>query len=197
MGKEKYQTKIGKLFAKSPVVDAVSIARTVRSKKKASQYHKQLIRNLLLSGKIKRLAKGYYTALNDPSLAVFCFPPAYLGLQDALSARNLWEQETIPVIITSRKIRPGIRKILGSNVLVRRLDRRYMFGIEYLKVGDTYLPYSDAEKSLIDMVYFKEPLSGEALVKIIAGLKKKRLASHLKAYPKKVRERVMAIVGTA
>ncbi len=140
MGKEKYQRDVERLFMKSPVVSYGSIERLVKSRKKVKQYAKQLVMNLLRKKKINRLAKGYYTTGNDISLAVFCFQPAYLGLQDALSFHNLWEQETIPVIITSRKIRQGIRKILGVNALIRRIDKKYLFGFEYNQQGNFYIP---------------------------------------------------------
>jgi predicted transcriptional regulator of viral defense system len=194
MGKEKYQKEIEGLFKKSPVLDARSIARVIRSKKQVRQYDKQLIRNLVLRGGIKRLTKGYYTIYDDPSLAVFCFSPAYLGLQDALSFHNLWEQETIPVVITSRRVRPGIRDVLGANVLVRRLDKRYLFGFDYYKQGEVYVPYSNVEKTLIDMVYFREGMGDETIRQIAERLDRKRLRSYLGVYPKGMRERVLGMI---
>ena len=194
MGKGKYLMEVESLFEKSPVVDFSSIERVVRNKKKVKQYTKQLIRNLLLKGKIKRLTKGFYTINNDSSLSVFCFKPDYLGLQDALSFHNLWEQETIPIIITTKKIRRGIREILGINVLIRKLDKKYMFGFEYYKEGNFYLPYSDIEKTFIDMLYFKENLNEETLAEIKKRINKKKLKGYLKKYPKRFRERVERIV---
>lgn len=191
MGKEKYQKEIEALFEKSPVASFDSVERIIKSKKNVKQYTKQLIRNMLKKGKIKRLAKGHYTSYDDPSLAVFCFKPAYLGLQDALSFHELWEQETIPVVITARKIRQGIRKILGMNVLVRRIDKRYLFGFEYKEQGSLFLPYSDIEKTFIDMLYFNEKLSNEAVKNIIKRINKKRLNSYLKDYPRKFHKKVL------
>lgn len=195
MGKQKYLREVESLFEKSSVVDAKSIARILRSKRKVKQYTKQLIRNLNLKGKIKRLTKGYYTIHNDPSLAVFCFSPAYLGLQDALSFHNLWEQETIPVIITARKIRQGVRKILGVNALVRRIDKKYLFGFEYNQQGNFYIPYSDIEKSFIDMIYFKEKLSEETVKEIKQKIDKKKLNAYLKNYPEKIRKKADKLLG--
>ena len=190
MGKNKYIKEIEGLFEKSPVVDSRSISTLIKSRKNVRQYPKQLIRNLIMNGKIKRLAKGCYTAKDDPSLAVFCFSPSYLGLQDALSLHNLWEQETIPVIITSRKVRQGMRKILGANVLIRRIDKKYLFGFDYIEQG-FYLPYSDIEKTLIDMVYFKERINGEALEEFKKKIDRKKLGSYLKVYPKRIRKMVL------
>jgi len=190
MGKIKYQEEIKELFRKSPVVSYSSIEKIVKNKKNIKQYTKQLIRNLLLKKKIKRLAKGYYTIINDSSLAVYCFKPAYLGLQDSLSFHNLWEQETIPVIITARKVKPGIRDIMGGNILVRRINKRYMFGFDYSN-KEIPFPYSDIEKTFIDMLYFKEKLSEEALKNIIKRLDIKKLNSYLNHYPKRMQKIIL------
>lgn len=195
MGKEKYQKDVESLFKRSAVVNASSVSRILRSRKKVKQYQKQLIRNLLLKGKIKKLSKGFYTIHNEPSLAVFCFKPAYLGLQDALSFHELWEQETIPIIITSRKVRQGIRKVLGVNILVRRVDKKYMFGFDYCKEGEFYLPYSGIEKTFIDMIYFNENFSEEAIKSILRKLDRKKLGLYLKVYPKKFRKKAAGHLG--
>ena len=188
MGKQKYLVFVNELFNKSPVVEFNSIDRLVNDKKQVKQYTKQLIRNLLLKGIIKNLTKGYYTKSDDTSLAVFCFKPSYLGLQDALSFHNLWEQETIPIIITSRKVRQVIREISKNNVLIRRMDEKYFFGIEYYQHGEFYLPYSDIEKTFIDMVYFKEKISEEVLSEILQKIDRRKLNSYLMHYPKKFRD---------
>lgn len=196
MGKEKYQRKIEEIFRKSPVVSLDSIKRIINEKKKIKQYTKQLIRNLLLSGKIKRLSKGFYTSREDPSLIVFCFKQSYLGLQDSLSKHGLWEQETIPVIISSNKIRQGIRNINGSNVLIKRIDKKYFFGTEYMGEGEIYLPYSNIEKTLIDMVYFRQKLSEEALSNLKKSVNKKKLISYLNKYkyPRRIKSAVLSLI---
>ena len=187
MGKKKHLEKIASLFEKSPVVSSDSISRIVKSEKQASRYGKQLTRNLILSGRVKRLSKGCYTAHEDPSLAVFCFKPAYLGLQDAISFHNLWEQETVPVIITARKARPGLRRVIGANALVRRIDRKYFFGFEYKKQGDFYLPFSDIEKTFIDMIYFRQRMDKHLISSFREKIDKKKLKRYLGAYPESLR----------
>ena len=186
MGREKHLKNVLALFKKSPVVNYRSIEMIA-----GKQYAKQLIRNLALKGEIKKLAKGNYTIHDEISISVFCFKPGYLGLQDALSFHNLWEQETIPIIITSRRVRQGIRKVMGSNVLIRRIDKKYLFGFDYYEQSGLYLPYSDVEKTLIDMVYFNEKISGETLNNIIRKIDRKRLDSYLKAYPSRIRMKVL------
>jgi len=194
MGKEKYLKEILEFFKKSPVVDSGSINGIIRNKKNVKQYPKQLIKNLISKNRIKKLAKGFYTIHEDPSLAVFCFKPSYLGLQDALSLHELWEQETIPVIITARKVRQGIRQIFGTNVLIRRINNKYLFGFNYEKQGDFYFPYSDIEKTFIDMVYFKQYLDKETKANFMKKIDKKKLNSYLKAYPKRFRKSVLNLL---
>ncbi len=67
-----------------------------------------------------------------------------------MSFHNLWEQETCPVIITTREVRTGIRKVFSSNVLLRRISKKYLFNYDYYKYGDFVLPVSDIEKIFID-----------------------------------------------
>ena len=190
MGTEKYLNDVKKLFEKSPVVSYNSIQKIVLYKKGSKKYAKMLVHYLLSKGIIKKLAKGYYTQKEELSLAVFCFQPAYLGLQDALSHYNLWEQETIPIIITTRKIRPGIRNILWQNVLVRRIDKKYFFGINYIQDDKSAIPYSDIEKTFIDMIYFNEPLDKEVISEFKHKIDFKKLKRYLKNYPKMIRKKV-------
>ncbi len=195
MGKTKYLQEIEALFSKSPVVSYSSIYRAITSRKKVKQYAKRMVHHLIAKGRIKRLAKGYYTAFDDASLAVFCFQPAYLGLQDALSFHNLWEQETVPVLVTTRKVRPGMRCILGTNVLVRRIERKYFFGFEYKQEGNAALPYSDMEKTFLDMVYFKERLGRDVIAAFKERIDMKKLRLYLKKYSVIVRKRALSCIA--
>ncbi len=191
MGKRKHLDKIERLFSNNLVVDSKSVSRIIGSKK--NNYAKLLLHNLLKKGKIISLAKGFYTAKNDVSLAVFCFKPSYLGLQSALSYHKLWEQETIPVIITSNRVRSGIRKVAGKNIYIRRTNKKYLFGFDYYKES-FYLPYSDIEKTLIDMIVFKQSIPEETLTEIIKNLDIKKLNRYLKCYPENYKKRVLYLL---
>ena len=193
MGKIKYINEVREFFKESPVVGIDSLKKFIPKKDK--RYIHLLISNLLKKKDIKKITKGFYTIYEDPSLAVFCFKPSYLGLQNALSFYNLWEQETNPVVVTTRNLRKGIRKVFGRNVLVRRLDKKYMFGFNLEKDGDFYFPYSDIEKTFIDLVYFKQPLDKEVIREFKRKLDRKKLLSYLKAYSKKFRKRVLKVIG--
>jgi len=189
MGKQIYLDRVEEFFKKSKVVDFKSIERIVGTKKKAN-YAKLLISNLLKKGKIKKISKGIYSMHDENSLAVFAFKPAYLGLQSALSYLGIWEQETIPIIVTTKKVRRGVRRAIGANVLIRNIDEKYFFGYSFVKEGELYLPYSDLEKTFIDMVVFNQRLDKEILRAIKKRLDKKKLGNYLKRYNPILRKRV-------
>ena len=186
MGKQIHLKKVEYLFEKSLVVDFKSIARIIGS----NSYARLLIYNLLKKNKIKKLGKGYYTKYDENSLAVFAFKPAYLGLQCALSHFDLWEQETIPVIITTKKIRRGLRKVFGTNILIRNINNKYFFGFKFEEEGNFYLPYSDIEKTFIDMVVFNQKVDDDSLKNIKKTVNNKILENYLKKYSSKMREKI-------
>jgi predicted transcriptional regulator of viral defense system len=189
MGKQIHLEKIEKLFDKSPVLDFKSIQRVVGTGKKGN-YAKLLIFNLLKKGKLKKVGKGFYTKHSESTLSVFALKPSYLGLQCALSFHGVWEQETIPIILTTKKVRRGVRKIMDSNVLVRNIDKKYFFGFDLIRDGSFYLPYSDLEKTFIDMVVFNQEMS-EDLVKIIKRrIDKNKLKNYLGKYSLAIKKRV-------
>jgi predicted transcriptional regulator of viral defense system len=186
MGKVKYLPEIMELFKKTPVVTT----RDIKLYLKQKGYSYLLLSNLVKQGKIKRITKGFFTIHDDPLTSVFCFRPAYVGLQEALSIHNLWEQETNVVIVTTRKVRIGIHEILGSNVLVHRINPKYFFGFTLLKYGEFFVPVSDVEKTLLDFIYFKQPLSKDTISEIKKNLDVNKLKNYLKVYPKWFHEKL-------
>ncbi len=196
MGEQKHLKRVREYIKKSPVVTASSIKRIIKEKKDVKEYSKQLIRNLVRKGELKKLARGCYTKHEDPSLAVLCYKTAYLGLQDALSFHNLWEQETIPVIITATKPRPGLREVNGMNIMIKRIKKEYFFGYNYYEQESFYLPYSDIEKTLIDMIYFKQNISRQVKENLTKKINKKKLESYLQKYPEGLRKKVKRLINT-
>jgi predicted transcriptional regulator of viral defense system len=192
MGKMIHLEKIKELFDKSPVVDFKSIERIIGVKKN-NNYAKLLISNLLKNGKIRKVGKGFYTKFIESSLSVFSFKPAYLGLQSALSFHKVWEQETIPIILTTKKVRRGIRKVMDSNIFIRNIDKRYFFGFDFVREGEFYLPYSNLEKTFVDMVVFNQKMDDEVIKNIKNKIDKKKLNTYLKRYSVKIRNRVRDI----
>ena len=64
-----------------------------------------------------------------------------------------------------------------------------MFGIEYKSINNYYFPYSDIEKTFIDMIYYKQHIDKETLKEFKKRINKKKLKSYLKKYPELMRMR--------
>jgi predicted transcriptional regulator of viral defense system len=190
MGTIKYLPKIKEFIKKTPIFSARDVELLVGSK----DYAHLLLHNLFEKGEIYRLTKGCYSQRSDPILLVACLKPAYLGLQEALSFHNLWEQETNPVILTPRQVREGVRSVLGNNVLVRHLPAQYFFGFDFLPYDDFSLPVSDVEKTLIDLVYFKLTFAPETLKEIKERIQLTKLDSYLQHYPQEFQNLVQQIM---
>ena len=74
-----------------------------------------------------------------------------------------------------------------------------MFGFEYyrypLEDRDIYIPYSDIEKTFIDMIYFKQPLDEETIEEFREKIVKKKLKEYLSRYSLKFRRRVEKVLS--
>jgi predicted transcriptional regulator of viral defense system len=186
MGKIIHINKIREFIKNVPVFRVRDIELLVENR----NYAHLILHKLAKRGEIKRVIKGWYSSYDDPIVSVFCFKPAYVGLQEALSLHNLWEQETNVVIITTKKVRVGIREIFGNNVILRTIEPKYFFGFDLIRYENFFVPVSDIEKTLIDFVYFKESLARETLKEIIKRIDKQKLIEYLKKYPSKFKQKV-------
>lgn len=190
----KYIKKFLEHFSDTPVFTSRDVRLFLLKQGAGKGYVYLFITNLLRSGRIRKIKKGVYTFGDDPMLAGFAFYPSYHGLQNALSVLNLWEQETNTVIITPLKVRSGMREILGGKVLVRRIDRSMFFGFDSVKYFDYWIQVSDVEKTLIDFVYFREPLSEDVLEEIKSRMDRKKLDRYLKRCPERIRKKVRTLI---
>ena len=186
MGKKKYTDRIIEFAQKSVVFRSRDIEILIGDK----EYAHLILHNIVGQGRLFRIVKSCYSMYNDPMLSVFCFRPAYIGLQTALSLYNLWEQETIPVIISGKKIKIGIRHILGYNVMIHRIDPSYIFGINFIEYGDFYLPVSDLEKTLLDFIYFNIKLDREVQTRILENIDSNILLKYITLYKPKTKLRI-------
>jgi predicted transcriptional regulator of viral defense system len=190
LGKVVHLEKVRKLMKSTPVFRAIDVELLVGDR----GYSSLLLHNLAARGEVFRVTKGWYSASDDPIVSVFAFRPAYLGLEAALSIHDMWEQETNVVIVSASKVRPGLREVMGSNVVVHRISHRYLFGFDYLKHGGLYVPVSDPEKTLIDLVYFGGTVGGDTIRKVAGRVERRKLAEYLRVYPAAFRERVEEVV---
>jgi len=96
----KYTHEVREHFKAVPAFTISDIKVFLGKKGISESYLRLLVHNLLKKGEIKRISRGIYSFRSETQVVGFGFRPFYYGLQDALSLRNLWEQETNPVVIT-------------------------------------------------------------------------------------------------
>ena len=160
-----------------------------------SVYAYLFLNKMVKRGELFRLTRGWYSSQDDPTLAVFCFKPAYLGLQEALSIHNLWEQETNTMILTTQTVREGKRNVLGKSVMVvKRLPKHLFFGMEYKLYGGIYVPVSDIEKTFLDLVYFNQPLDDEIIKTVKRKSNDKKMREYLRHYDEETRKKAQKIL---
>ncbi|MEM4034956.1 MAG: hypothetical protein QW257_03445, partial [Candidatus Micrarchaeaceae archaeon] len=141
-----------------------------------------------------RVTKGIYSFSKDAEFYGFGFQPFYYGLQHALTLNDLWSEQTAPVVVTIRNVRPGKREIGKAKIFIVRIKPAYFFGFSSVLYGDRYIPVSDAEKTLIDFVYFRKTLSEQTYRDIIKRIDKKKLDQYLEQYNYKIAKTVRRII---
>lgn len=179
MGEKVHIDEVRRFAESTPAFRARDVELLVGERR----YALLMLHNLAKRGEFNRVARGWYSVHDDPVVSVFALGPAYLGLQEALSLRDLWEQETNVVVVTSGKAKPGTRRVFGSGVVVHRIDPGYFFGFDYLPYGGFHVPVSDVEKTLIDLVYFGESPGQDVLQELAQKADRRVLARYLRCYP--------------
>ncbi len=176
---------------KSPIFTIQELKTVLGLKGISSAYLKRLINYLIKKGEILRIGRGVYTFHNEITVVGFAFRPFYYGLENALTIRHLWEQGTNPIIITPNNVRQGIRKFGGGNYSVLHIRRELFFGYDFIQSDGFWIPVSDYEKTFIDFIYFNRYLRTDTLKALRLKMDKKKLASYLKHYNKKTKQRIL------
>ena len=190
----RYMERFKERFSSRPVFSITDASLFLTGLGASKGYVYLLISNLLKKGLIKKIKRGVYTFHDDPTLSGFAFSPSYHGLQDALSLLDLWDQETNTVLMTPLKVRIGKRKLLGAPVFIHRIDRRMFFGYSAIRYFDFWIQVSDVEKTLIDFVYFNEPLQPDVLEEMRKRIDREKLESYLERCPARVRKKVLSLL---
>jgi len=174
----KYMNDFIEKFKDKYIFSANDVKRFLSYRKANDDYYKIFLYNLTKEKKIYKIRYGYYSFSDDIMLTGLSYKPFYYGLESALSLLNLWEQETNPVIITPLHVRTGIMQYDGRNYIIRRISREMFFGYQYIKYFNFYIPVSDLEKTLIDLVYYNEKIPEY----LFDNIKKKTNKKILKVY---------------
>jgi predicted transcriptional regulator of viral defense system len=189
----KYKKEFTYHFSKRKVFSLKDVRIFFKNKNISKDYSKNMLSNLNKKKEITRISSGKYTFKKDIVNIGFAFSPFYYGLQDALSYHNLHTQETNPIIITQNKIKPGVRSISGTNVYLRRISRKYFFGFYFIKYYDIEIPVSDIEKTLIDLVYYRQDISKEIIDNSKDKIDLKKLNEYLFKYPPFIKKKLFTL----
>ena len=190
----KYMKQFTEEFSRKPAFVIDEVKSFLNRRNASDGYYKLLVQNLLKSNRIHKITRGAYSFYDEVQYAGFAFQPFYYGLEDALSLRGLWEQETNPVIVTPRKIRTGVRQFDSRNYIVRHIKRDMFFGYSLLLYDQFYIPVSDIEKTLIDLVYFGIRVPDEVISIMIRKLDRQTFNTYLTELPKYLSNRIRKVV---
>ena len=186
----KYEKEFSAIFVKQALFTSGDATRVLARLGATESYTLLFLHNLVEKNKVVRLKKGVYTYNKSESLVGFAFRPFYYGMEYALTIRGIWTQQANPVIITPTKANPGTREILGINAVVRRISKSQFFGFEYINYGGFFVPVSESEKILLDLVYFQEKIDPETMVALIRACDKGKLQMYERKIGKSYRTRL-------
>jgi predicted transcriptional regulator of viral defense system len=193
----KYMDSVVNIFDRDayPVFSINDVKTVLKQKQIGTGYLHLMLHNMLLKKRIARITRGMYTFHDDAVVAGFAFAPFYYGLESALWLIGISGQGTNYVVMTSRNVRTGTRSFKGRNYRINRVKGNQMFGYGLLKYGKFWIPVSDLEKTIIDMLYFNNHIDEELWPDILRRLEMKKLKEYLKGYKPEFRNRVLELVG--
>ncbi|WMT50784.1 MAG: hypothetical protein RE471_07340 [Ferroplasma sp.] len=175
----KYMEQFFDTFQGKYIFSANDVKRFLSFRKANRGYYKIFLYKLIKEKKIHKIRFGYYSFYDDIVLTGFSYYPFYYGLENALSILKFWEQETNPIIITPLHVRTGLMQFNGRNYIVRKISREMFFGYTYVKYYDFFIPVSDIEKTLIDLIYYNEKIPIELFNELKKSANKKLLKTYI------------------
>ncbi len=178
---------------KFPVFTLQDLKTYLQNQKITPSYLKRMINHLIKKKEITRITKGVYTFRNDITTVGFAYKPFYYGLENALTIRKIWNQNTNPTIITSKNVRTGQRKFQNTIYIIKHLNKKQFFGYDLIQQKDYWIPVSNPEKTLIDMTHFKHHVPEEALTEIKKQINRKKLKQYLQQYDKQTQKTLQTI----
>ncbi len=171
----KYVEQFGRYFMDEKAFSFRDAKRFMKRYGSTDAYTKLFIHNLLATGKITKIGKGGYTFSKNEEVIGFAFSPFYYGLEYALTIRGLWTQISSPVIITNTKARSGVRTISGKRVVIRRISDKMFFGFDHVKYSGIFVPVSDLEKTIVDLMYYKIGIENGEVTKLVEKADRNKL----------------------
>ncbi len=179
-----------------PVFMLEDLRLALKSKSIKDDYLRLMVHELCKRGEATRITRGVYTFHDDSAVVGFAFRPFYYGLENALSLHGLSEQGTNFIVMTPRNVRGGVRSFKGRNYRIRRIRPERLFGYQLMRHNGFWIPVSDVEKTVIDMLYFNDMIRDELLPAIAKGVDRNRFASYLQRYDPAFRKKSADFLAT-
>ena len=192
----KYVKEFTSHFGRFPLFSFASARLFFSIKGSNDVYAKKFISRMLQSGRVFRITKGDYS-FNKNMLAVgLAYKPYYYGLEYALTYYDLWNQRANLTVLTTQKVREGVRVAFGINYVLKRVPQRLFFGFHRADSGSGFnIQVSDIEKAFLDMVYFRRYMSGDTLEKFSNRVDSKKLSSYGGRLGEVFRRRALDMLG--
>lgn len=157
----------------------------------------RIISYLKKTGKIGSLGKGVYTYNKDSPVIGFGYSPFYYGLLYAMSIREFWTQDSRPELVTIRQVRRTQLKTPDEKVVffTHHISADRFFGFDFIKYGEFTVPVSDAEKTLIDLFYFRVRLPLQEYSRVLKSVNVTKLRKYISKYDTKTGTAVLKFVN--
>lgn len=179
-----------------PVVEFSELRTALKPKGISDAYLKRMVNYLVGKGELKHITKGVYTFHDDITVVGFAFRPFYYGMENALTVMGLWEQGTNPIVVTPKKVKIGMRKFGSANYRIQRIRQELFFGYDLVKYYDFWIPVSDAEKTLLDLLYFRHYVRNDVLKSIVGNINAEKMDGYLARYPERFAASVSELLKT-
>lgn len=125
-----------------------------------------------------------YTFKKSPYIVVRALPMSYVGLGSAALIHGAWTQVTALTVLSplvSAAVRGGERTVCGYKVILRRISPKMYFGYGLVRLNevDGWVRVSTPEKTLIDAIYLRYPLTDEIAPGLLQVADERRLREYL------------------
>ena len=167
-------------ISKFPTVRFKDIAKRTSSQ----EYAWTLVHRMVKNGKLKRVAKGVYTASDDAfAIASNIYYPSYISFITASYLYGFTETIPITIYVVTRKPHKKI-KIMGYDIEFIRLDSVWGYHKEQKEEHLIFL--ADVEKLMIDSFLRPEKMGNFTEIENVFKMAEKIDVDKIKEYLKKI-----------